>query len=166
MPAQKEPTKAQKELEEKLEAVRAVLTEKGIEFTPENTLEELEELVAKSETPPEDDKGKDPVNKEIIPDIGGGNSGKKTPAEITQERDERNKKERADQLDTSTVFSSIVTNHGPKFVVVNMPKVDIKAFGKKVITASKLPVGTRVDCNGNELEEGQEIDDNGVIITE
>lgn len=91
---------------------------------------------------------------------------KKTAVEITQEKVAAQEKEKAERADTTTVFSSITTNHGPKFVVVEMPKVDQKAFGKSVIKSSKLPVGTRVDCNGNELEEGQEVDENGVIITE
>lgn len=160
------------EATQKLESVRAILTEKGIDFTPENTLEELEALVTESEkTPPSPPANETPAQKKAREKQEKANAKlakavKSSPGlEQIVDRRAARMQERADFLDRVNVFSTETTNWGPRFVVVEMSKADVKAFGPKIVKETKLPLGTRVDNKGRELDEDDILDKDGNIVT-
>ena len=89
---------------------------------------------------------------------------KKTSDEVREERKAARVAAKEALSDTINVYASIATQYGPAFVVVGMPRIDVKAFGKKVIFDTKLPLGTRVNNKGKEIEENEEVDRDGNVI--
>lgn len=89
---------------------------------------------------------------------------KKTSDEVREERKSARLAAKEALSDTINVYSSIATQYGPAFVVVGMPRIDVKAFGKKVIFDTKLPLGTRVNNKGKEIQENEEVDRDGNVI--
>lgn len=156
MPAKKE--KQDKNLEE---------TQDTPDETVDTGVDTLEDTPTDTDTPTEEtqDTPDAPQVEKEDEDVSA-NKAKKSLDEIREDRKARRLADREALLDTTRVFAKIATNYGPAFVVVDMPKVDAKAFGKNNIVASKLDVGTRVNNEGKALKKGQEIDAKGDIVSD
>lgn len=157
MPAQKPGENKTPKTEDtaRLTELRETLTLKKVDFTEENTVEELEtllnatlieeiqaELTAK-EIPFEDGLTYDEyfnLLEDYVPAKTEEPAEKLPYLERVKERRQARIDERAAQEDKIPVFSTVSTNWGPKFTVVEMSKVDVKAYGKKVVFPSKLPL--------------------------
>lgn len=92
------------------------------------------------------------------------NKAKKSSDEVREERKAARLAAKEALNDTINVYASIATQYGPAFVVVGMPRIDAKAFGKKVVFDTKLPLGTRVNNKGKEIGENEEVDRDGNVI--
>lgn len=121
----------------------------------ETTDTEDTETPTTEETPVEEEKEDEDVS---------ADKAKKTADEVREERKSARLAAKDALSDTINVYASIATQYGPAFVVVGMPRIDAKGFGKKVIFDTKLPIGTRVNNKGKEIEENQEVDRDGNVI--
>lgn len=144
---------------ERIEEIRATLTERKVDFKETDTLEDLEETLklsdetiakanAKEEKDKDKNKGKDAKEEKKV----------KAPEERILDRRTKRLQDKADREDTIPVYCTHATSYGPRLVVVDMPRVDAAAFGDSV-TETKLKVGTRVDKHGKALKEGQILDE-------
>ena len=101
---------------------------------------------------------------EKLDEDAAAHQAKKSSDEIREERKARRLADREALNDVTRVFSRIATVYGPAFVVVDMPKVDAKAFGKDNIVASKLDIGTRVNKDGKKISDDEIIDKDGNVV--
>lgn len=134
--------------------------------TPEETLDETptEETGTEVETTETPTPEETQVEEEKEDEDVSAEKAKKSADEVREERKSKRLEAREAMSDTINVYSSIATQYGPAFVVVGMPRVDAKAFGKKVIFDTKLPIGTRVNNKGKEIGENEEVDRDGNVI--
>lgn len=119
-------------------------------------VEDAEAKEAKAKADAEAKGGKDKDKKE--------DKKQKAPEERILDRRTKRLQDKADREDTIPVFCTHGTSYGPRMVVVDMPRVDAKAFGDSV-TETKLKVGTRVDRHGKALKDGQILDENDEAFT-
>lgn len=133
-------------------------TEETLEDTPtEDTGTEVET----TDTPTTEETQVEEENEDE--DVSAAKA-KKTSDDVREERKSARLAAKEALSDTINVYASIATQYGPAFVVVGMPRVDAKAFGKKVIFDTKLPLGTRVNNKGKEIGENEEVDRDGNVI--
>ena len=143
----------------RIEEIRGILTDRKVDFKETDTLEELEETlklsdeaIAKAEAKKDKKEDKKEDKKQ------------KAPEERILDRRTKRLQDKADREDTIPVFCTHGTSYGPRMVVVDMPRVDAKAFGDSV-TETKLKVGTRVDKHGKALKDGQLLDEEDEAYT-
>lgn len=150
----------------KIAELRETLKAREIAFTEENTLEELEAILAKADEPAKPETAAEKKAREKKEKDAAKFKEKlaESPAlnQIVERRSAR-MQERQDYLDRVNVFTNEATNWGPRFVVIEMSKVDVASFGPKVVTETDLPLGTRVDRKGRELEDEETLDKDGNI---
>ena len=196
MPAKKENQSKDKnptplnetQIAERTTLLQEVLTARKVDFTPENTLEELEGMVSAItdevkekltalEVEFDDDAELEELEQLLADEEAkrsappkqedadlSANKAKKSSDEVREERKSARLAAKEALSDIINVYASIATQYGPAFVVVGMPRIDVKAFGKKVIFDTKLDLGTRVNNTGKEIGENEEVDRDGNVI--